>query len=91
MLNFNDNRLDGYDLLDLINPIEKIIQSTSLKSSTHHWGDVNIDHQLCNEAVVTATRPQYQYTSMKYLALKHRAVQNGKFNPQNHFSNQIIS
>tara|TARA_B100000674_G_C37886696_1_gene936998 strand:+ start:823 stop:1494 length:672 start_codon:yes stop_codon:yes gene_type:complete len=61
MLNFNDNRLDGYDLLDLINPIEKIIQEHKPeKVLTHHWGDVNIDHQLCNEVVVTATRPQYQ-------------------------------
>ena len=54
-----DNRLDSVDLLDLVKLIEDYIQT--LKPDilyTHHAGDVNIDHRLIHEAVITATRPQ---------------------------------
>ena len=58
MLNFPDNRMDSVALLDIIKPIEEIVEA--VKPSivyTHHAGDVNIDHVITNRAVITACRP----------------------------------
>jgi len=55
---FPDNRMDGCDLLDIVKVIEKaIVQHHPQIVYTHHHGDVNIDHRLTHEAVVTACRP----------------------------------
>lgn len=54
-----DNQLDTVSLLSITNEVEKLI--TSHQPSiilTHHAGDVNIDHQKLNQAVITACRPQ---------------------------------
>jgi LmbE family N-acetylglucosaminyl deacetylase len=54
-----DNRLDGYDLLQIIQYIEQsILEFTPSTLLTHHSGDVNIDHRVIHEAVLAATRPQ---------------------------------
>ena len=55
---FPDNRFDTVALLDIIKVIEK--EKKEFKPEiifTHHGGDVNIDHQLTFEAVITACRP----------------------------------
>lgn len=55
---FPDNRFDSVDLLDLIKVIER--EKNDFNPSvvfTHHGGDLNIDHQLTFEAVITACRP----------------------------------
>jgi LmbE family N-acetylglucosaminyl deacetylase len=60
---FPDNRMDSIDRLDVIKDIEK--QILRLKPNivvTHHSGDVNIDHRIIHEAVVTACRPQPKNT-----------------------------
>ena len=58
-LDFADNRLDNYNLLDVIKPIEKIINSFKPDIIyTHHFGDLNKDHEIVNRAVMTATRPK---------------------------------
>lgn len=55
---FPDNRFDTVPLLDIIKIIEKEKQSFDPDIIlTHHGGDVNIDHQLTFQAVMTATRP----------------------------------
>lgn len=57
-LGLADNRLDAYDLLNVIQPIEAVIDE--LRPSrvyTHHGGDLNRDHRIVHEAVVTACRP----------------------------------
>lgn len=53
-----DNRFDTVALLDIIKIIEaeKEIFSPGI-IFTHHGGDLNIDHQRCFEAVITACRP----------------------------------
>jgi LmbE family N-acetylglucosaminyl deacetylase len=57
-----DNRLDGLELLDLIKPIEAFVQRYQpLTVLTHHAGDVNIDHRLVHDAVISACRPQPGY------------------------------
>ena len=53
-----DNRFDSIALLDIIKIVEK--EKNSFKPDiifTHHGGDLNIDHRLTFEAVMTATRP----------------------------------
>lgn len=55
---FPDNRFDHVDLLDIVKYIEKIKQEFKPNIIyTHHIGDLNIDHQITAQAVVTATRP----------------------------------
>lgn len=52
-----DNRMDGMQRLDIIKLIEKYIAEYKPQLVyTHHFGDVNIDHRLIHEAVVTACR-----------------------------------
>ncbi len=58
LLDFPDNRLDSIDLLDLIKVIEDKINLLNPNIIyTHHHGDLNIDHQKVNQAVITACRP----------------------------------
>jgi LmbE family N-acetylglucosaminyl deacetylase len=62
MLGLPDNRLDGMELLDVVRHIEAFIQRhrPSLLL-THHSGDVNIDHRVVHDAVISACRPQPGY------------------------------
>ena len=53
-----DNRFDRLDLLDLVKVVEADLAAHDpAVVLTHHGGDLNIDHQLVNRAVLTATRP----------------------------------
>jgi LmbE family N-acetylglucosaminyl deacetylase len=56
--NYPDNRMDSLDRLDVIKTVEHFISKFNPKTVyTHHSGDVNIDHRVVHEAVVTACRP----------------------------------
>src|SRR3989337_154253 len=56
--NFPDNRLDSVDRLDVITVVEEFIKKYQPEVVyTHHVGDLNIDHRIIHEAVVTACRP----------------------------------
>ena len=58
MLGLPDNRLDSMDLLDVIQPIEAIVREIAPATVyTHHGGDLNLDHRIVHQAVVTACRP----------------------------------
>ena len=55
---FYDNKMDAHDLLDIIKSIESVIKSYQPSVVyTHHGGDLNIDHRLTYQAVMTACRP----------------------------------
>jgi LmbE family N-acetylglucosaminyl deacetylase len=57
-LGLPDNRLDDLPLLDVIKQLEKVIAELSPNIIyTHHGGDLNIDHRIVHEAVMTACRP----------------------------------
>lgn len=57
--NLPDNRMDSVDLIDVVKVVEGLVASISPNIIyTHHIGDVNIDHRVTHEAVVTACRPQ---------------------------------
>ncbi len=53
-----DNKMDTVPFLDIVQLLEKVIDE--IKPSivyTHHSGDLNIDHRLTHDAVMTACRP----------------------------------
>lgn len=53
-----DNRMDSLELLDVVKIIESYISQYRPDTVyTHHLGDVNIDHKITHQAVVTACRP----------------------------------
>jgi len=55
---FPDNRMDGLDLLDAVKRIEEAVdQITPTVVYTHHGNDLNIDHRITHQAVLTACRP----------------------------------
>ena len=56
--NFPDNAFDSTPLLEIVKRIEKeILEVKPSMIFTHHFGDMNVDHQLTHKAVLTATRP----------------------------------
>lgn len=56
--NVPDNRFDQMDLLDVVKKVEKLIKKLNPDIIyTHHKGDLNIDHRITYQAVLTATRP----------------------------------
>jgi LmbE family N-acetylglucosaminyl deacetylase len=59
-LKFPDNRLDSVDFLDVVKGLEAAVEDLKIQPNiiyTHHFGDLNIDHQLTHKAVMTAFRP----------------------------------
>ena len=54
---FPDNRMDEVALLDVVKKIEAEVEGFQPEIVyTHHAGDVNIDHRIVHDAVVTACR-----------------------------------
>ena len=58
-LGFPDNKMDTVALLDIVKKLEKVIDKTQPSVIyTHHDQDLNIDHRITHQAVITACRPQ---------------------------------
>lgn len=71
LLNFPDNRMDSLDQLDLVKVLEEEIERVQPSTVvTHHSGDVNIDHRIIHQAVVTACRPQFDHPVHRILAFQ---------------------
>ena len=61
-LGFSDNRMDAVVLLDIVQSLEEIIYEIKPEVIyTHHVGDLNIDHKVTHQAVMTACRPQPEF------------------------------
>lgn len=70
-MNLPDNRLDSLPLLDIVQPLELIISKLAPEIIyTHHYGDLNVDHQLVHKAVMTACRPLPSSTVQEILAFE---------------------
>ncbi len=55
---FPDNRMDELTFLDIVKVVETYIGEIKPQIVyTHHAGDLNIDHRLTHQAVLTACRP----------------------------------
>lgn len=71
LLGFPDNRMDSLDHLDVVKAIEAEVERLKPHTVvTHHYGDVNIDHRITHEAVVTACRPQPAHSVRRLLAFE---------------------
>lgn len=56
--NFPDNSFDSVSLLSIIKEVEKYVAKVRPQVVyTHHEYDLNVDHRLTSEAVLTACRP----------------------------------
>lgn len=68
-LGLPDNRLDSLPLLDIVQSLETLIGKRQPKIIyTHHYGDLNVDHRLVHQAVMTACRPLPGSTVREILA-----------------------
>jgi len=57
-LGFPDNRMDSIPLLDVVQSLETLLESLKPEVIyTHHSTDLNIDHRITYQAVLTACRP----------------------------------
>ena len=55
---FPDNKLDSVPLLEVIKTIDAVVKRVRPSIVvTHFGGDLNIDHRIVNQAVLTACRP----------------------------------
>ncbi|MBW1728592.1 MAG: PIG-L family deacetylase [Deltaproteobacteria bacterium] len=55
---FPDNRLDQIALLDVVKTVEGCLERYQPRIVyTHHPGDLNVDHSVTAQAVITAARP----------------------------------
>jgi len=56
---FPDNQMDSVPLLEITQAIETVIEKINPELIyTHHYGDLNIDHRVTHQAVMTACRPR---------------------------------
>ena len=56
--NFDDQMLDSIPIINITQKIETIINDIEPHIIyTHHYGDINRDHQIIHEATLTAARP----------------------------------
>lgn len=66
---FPDNRMDSLPLLDVVKRIEAFLEEEKPSAVyTHHAGDLNVDHRIAAQAVMTACRPLPGSTIMSILA-----------------------
>jgi len=71
LLGFPDNRMDSLERLDVIKAVEAEVERLQPHTVvTHHCGDVNIDHRVIHEAVITACRPQPGHSVRRLLAFE---------------------
>lgn len=67
-LSYPDNGLDKVKLIEIIKEIESYMKQFKPEIIfTHSNTDLNIDHEIINRAVVTATRPQPNFYVKKIL------------------------
>lgn len=56
---FPDNQMDSVPLLEVVKSIESAVRDVRPEIVyTHHHGDLNVDHRVTHEAVMTALRAQ---------------------------------
>lgn len=85
-----DNRMDGVELLDVIKLVSKYVEKYQPDTIfTHHHGDLNIDHRITCEAVLTACRPIGDYTVKRIYAFETLSSTEWDFNYTNPFMPNI--
>lgn len=70
-LDLPDNQLDSLPLLTVVQAVEQHMRPLAPAIVvTHHAHDLNIDHRICHQAVMTACRPQPGFGVTKILAFE---------------------
>lgn len=70
-LDFPDNCIDSVPLLLVVQSLEPIFQKVQPnRVYTHHYGDLNIDHRLTHQAVMTVCRPTPRSSVSEILAFE---------------------
>ena len=70
-LGFPDNRMDSIALIDIVRPLETVIERLNPEIIyTHHCGDLNVDHRLTHQSVMTACRPSPESSIKEILAFE---------------------
>lgn len=68
---FPDNQFDSVPLLDIVKEIEaEVAEHEPEVIYTHHYGDLNVDHELTCRAVLTAARPLAENNVRRVLAFE---------------------
>ena len=71
LMDYPDNRMDSIDLLDVVKTIESFVEKIQPNIvATHHSGDLNIDHRIVFQAVITACRPLPGQTVKRILSFE---------------------
>ena len=70
-LGLPDNRLDSRPLIEVIQQLERVIRQINPHVIyTHHYGDLNVDHRVAHQAVMTACRPTPECTVKEIYAFE---------------------
>lgn len=68
---FPDHRFDSVPLLDIVRVVEQVKAEVEPEIVyTHHGGDLNVDHRIAFEAVVTACRPLHGDSVQRVLSFE---------------------
>ena len=71
IMGIDDNSLDSVQLLKIIKKVEEIVRKYKpTVIYTHHGGDLNIDHRIVHQAVMTACRPITESVCKKILCFE---------------------
>lgn len=88
---FPDNRFDSVDLLNIVKYIETVIKEFLPEIVyTHHGGDLNVDHQMTYNAVLTATRPVGDYPVKEIYSFETLSSTEWDFSYQNPFRPNVF-
>ena len=70
-MDFPDNEMDTVSLLEVTKTVEKHIEEFNAEIVyTHSNYDINIDHQVCYNATIIATRPRKNYSVKKVISFE---------------------
>ena len=84
---FEDNSMDKLSLLEIIHSIEKVLFNFEPDLViTHFVNDLNIDHQITSKAVITACRPQPDFSVRALLMFETLSATEWTHNQKNIFS-----
>ena len=86
-----DNRMDGLELLDVVKIVSKYVEKYKPDTIfTHHHGDLNIDHRITCEAVLTACRPVGNYSVRRIFAFETPSSSEWNYNYSEPFKPNVF-
>jgi len=88
---FPDNQMDSIPLLSIIKKVEEIIEENKPEIIyTHFHGDLNIDHRICFNAVMTAARPLPESTVKEIYGFEILSSSEWQYNPESIYMPQVF-